>query len=176
LLGGHFAVPSAIQLPLRAYNPDRRDFVLAGLFRTAEAKIQKAEAVREKQRQNVIPKFLHITGNGTLGAVVRAPSVERASREWMLAELDAQIASGEQTNLQAITQVEQLEEAGKKESAKWKELATGAVELQRKLSVLQARRDCLAARQESLAHPKNQRDQPQKKLSRGGESVGSSGN
>jgi len=59
---------------------------------------------------------------------------------------------------------EQTRGAGKKESAKWKELATGAVELQRKLSVLQARRDCLAARQESLAHPKNQRGQPQKKL------------
>jgi hypothetical protein len=164
LLGGHFAIPDSVKLPIRAYNPDGRGFVVAGLLSAGEAKIQKAEAARQKQRQEVLPKLLQLLGNRWLDAVIRAPSVERACREWMLADLDARLASGEQMNLRSVTKIEHLEDAGKKESTKWKELATNTVEVQRKLAVLQAQRGCLGARHEMLAQAKNQREPAAKKL------------
>jgi hypothetical protein len=90
--------------------------------------------------------------------------LDRGSAEWILADFNAQIASCEQKILQSITEVEKLEDTGKKDSPNWKSLAIHVTEMQRKLAIWKARRDRLAAQQEISSLPKNKRDPAAKKL------------
>jgi hypothetical protein len=145
LLGGHFAVSDSIKLPPRAFNPDGRDFVKTDLIRAAEKKVINAEAAQEKARrkaaqekakQKVDPFSLQFPSFSLF-------STSRA--DWQISAWDADIARCEETILRLIVQAEKLEEIGKKDAPEWKAAATHAVEEQRKLALLQARRSYLVA-------------------------------
>ena len=62
-----------------------------------------------------------------------------------LAEANVPLAELSRTTLEAVLRVEQLEDAGKKDTDEWTKAATAAMQLQRRLALETARRDLLAA-------------------------------
>ncbi|MFT5465775.1 MAG: hypothetical protein ACI8UO_000871 [Verrucomicrobiales bacterium] len=92
-LGGAFE-PKEIELPLEAWQPDRREFVRAELIAQAEAKLEGATA-----------------------------ELERAAAESELEVLNAQIA------------IEDLEDAGKKDTPEWETAAKALFVLQRETNL-----------------------------------------
>ncbi len=164
VLGGRFETPNSVSLPLSAYCPDKRDFVVANLLVDGEQKIRNTEAARTKVRQRAILGSLSFMDSPLLRTLAILPGIQQVSNESMLSDLDAQIAISERSTLQAVTTAEKLEERGKKESAEWKQFATQATSLQRKLALLQARRALLASRLESRFQTTEKKPEAAKKI------------
>jgi hypothetical protein len=122
-LGGTLS-PTAIKLPFSAYAPEKRDFVVKQVITASEAGIKLAE-----------------------------DKLTKAAKGDELLEADLQLAKVRHAALLATLQVEQIEDAGKKDSEEWKKAAGAAVQAQRQQAVLEARKSLLAARKE-LAEPK----------------------
>jgi hypothetical protein len=163
-LGGHFDLLNTVSLPLTAYCPDRRDFVVMDSLHAAELKIRQAEAAQQKARQRAIIGFLPLLGSRLPGTLGLLPTLHQIEVAEMLADLDAQIAVSEQRTLRASTAVEKLEENGKKDSPEWKQLAIEATKSQKELALLQARRELLAAQHEAWTQGKEKKAEAIKKI------------
>jgi hypothetical protein len=163
-LGGRFAVDHPISLPPSDYCPDKRDFVVADTFRAGEQKIRTAEAARETARQKAILGFVQLLPPASPAAIAQLPTVQRAAFDWTVADLNFQIAVCEKTALHEVTRTEKLEDMGRKGSAEWKSAAIQTADLQKKLSLLQAKHGLLTARYDLSWQPMNKRAEGAKKV------------
>ncbi|HEV2945909.1 MAG TPA: DUF1549 and DUF1553 domain-containing protein, partial [Gemmataceae bacterium] len=164
LLGGQFAFSIPIQLPVGAYRPDRRDFVVADLLQAGEQKIRVAEASRQAARQKAALIPFQLLQGRFLEVMTILPAAHRASYDWSLAELDAQIAVSGQAALRAVMEADKLDDERQERFFEWKEAANQAADRQRILAVLQARRALLTARHEFWIQPKNKKKEGAEKI------------
>ncbi len=147
VLGGNFTQPESIQLPLTAYSPDKRDFVAGDSLRAGEETIHNARKALDKARREASKAILDALFDRPLQMAVRLGGSWNVLDAFSLAELDVQIAEGKQAALTAAVRAEKLEDAGQNGSEEWKKVATDASNKQRKLAVLEARRNLVALRQ-----------------------------
>ncbi|MBI1901196.1 MAG: DUF1553 domain-containing protein [Planctomycetia bacterium] len=115
--------PEAVPLPLLAYAPHKRAFVVEEDLAAAGQAIEKAREAK--------------------GAA------EKAGKDTALPELDFAVAERRQASLAATVEIEKFEDAGKKEAEpqKWEELARAVLVAQRQLALAEAQRGKLAAQQ-----------------------------
>src|SRR5207253_11319304 len=101
VLGGRYDVTNSISLPLSAYCPDRRDFVVSDTLRAGERKIHLAQTKRQKAQQRAIIGFLLLLGSHLPGTLGLLPTIHQKLAEEILANLDAQITVCEHRSLRA---------------------------------------------------------------------------
>jgi hypothetical protein len=149
-LGGGFPEVEPVELPLAARAPDRRPFVVRETLAESERKVAQAERAAVFAQRRAIAVTVP-------EAVVLSPlSLAVARRTGDAAELarqDAAIAADRHAALDAVLQVEAIEDAGDGKSAAWKAAAEATVVAQRKLAASEARRN-LFAHERGLAPPK----------------------
>src|SRR5207244_3662577 len=90
VLGGRFETPNLVSLPLSAYCPDKRDFVVADLMLAGEQKIRNSETVRAKARPRALVASLPLVDNHLLRTLAFLPGMRQVSSEALLSDLDAQ--------------------------------------------------------------------------------------
>jgi hypothetical protein len=140
-----------IVLPLTAYCPDKRDFVVKeSLAATAET-VRKAKEKLPAACWAAARAVASTLSPTPLGAASRMAAIQPALDALASAELDLALAEASHAALVAVLGVEHLEDAGKKDSAEWKRAATEAANLQRQMAVLEARKGVVAARQARVA-------------------------
>lgn len=142
-LGGKPFRVEEVKLPVVAYAPDKRDFVVAETLASAEADVAKARKALEAARD------------------------AKMTDKIAIAELDLDSAEARSAAIKAIVQAEKLADAGKKDSEDWKMAATEAVIAQRKQALAVAKRNVLGI----TAPPKGKQDpkktdDPQKALAK----------
>jgi hypothetical protein len=120
-LGGVYKV-EAVTLPKGASQPDRRAFVIAETLQASADAVAKAKADAEAARRNLL----------------RIDVLEQA-------ELELTLAETRHAALVAVLRVEELEDAGKKNTPEWTTVATEATRNAPKTAVAQARRNLFAA-------------------------------
>ena len=121
VLGGKPFQVQEVKLPLGAYAPDKRDFVIAETLAAAEANAVKERQALESARNAKMPDAI------------------------ALAELNLQAAETKLAAVTAIVRAEKFANAGKKDSEEWKKAATDAVIAQRKQAIADARKNLIAA-------------------------------
>jgi hypothetical protein len=146
LKGAEFHV-RPVSLPRNAYCPEKQDHVVKDTLVAGEAAIQQARAQRTTAQRNFARVALAPIGHTALGTLVRLAAIEKAERLVQLADLEVEIAEVRQAALQAVLKVEQLEDAGKKDSPEWKQAAETTQAQQRKLAVAEARKKLQLAQQ-----------------------------
>jgi hypothetical protein len=112
-----------IDLPARAAHPDRRAFVRADLLAESQKSLEEASK-----------KYAPIRDNEKL-----------SPRQRSEAEAALALAEAKASALPSLLKAEELEDAGKKDSAEWKTAARDAVIRQRHAAVAQASFDLIAA-------------------------------
>jgi len=145
VLGGSALKVAAVSLPLGAYAPDKRAFVIKDTIVASEAIISNARAALATARRNTsvataAPLAAHAVPVG------QVPLLQRVFDTLVLAELDLAAAEGRHAALLAVLDVEKLEDAGKLNSPEWKEAAIAANAAQRKAALFDARKSTAAAR------------------------------
>jgi hypothetical protein len=122
ILGGSLEI-KAVKLPVVAAHPDRVGFMRAALLAEGKAALEEARK-----------KFGPIKDNDKLSA--------RQHRE---AEIGLALGQAKQNSLVAVLRAEELEDAGRKETAEWKSAAREALVAQRQLAVTQGTSDLITA-------------------------------
>src|SRR5262249_27657910 len=146
-LGGRQVAIQSIALPLAAYRPDKREFVIADALNQSEIAIASAGPVLAAARPNGIRTAAQFLGSKPLQAAVDLAAMQRTLNQVATAELDLALTQARHEALAAIIQAERLEDSGKKDSAEWRQTAMSASHCQRKLAVLEAGRQVLQARE-----------------------------
>jgi hypothetical protein len=127
-LGGSKLVIEPVKLPLLAYLPDKREFVVQETLAASAASIQAARAQLARGRKPSGPQV--------------------AQEQGCLAELDVAVAEARHDALVAVLHVEKLEDVGtqQKDPVAWKQAATKAATVQRRLALVEGKRNQTAAR------------------------------
>ncbi len=153
-LGGAFS-PEPVTLPRAAYAPDRRDFVLKETLAASADAVTKAKQALTAARAETEKVTAQATRRHPLAAAVAVVSAHKTFEALALAELDTSLAEAKHEALTLVLRVEELEEAGKKDSPEWKQAATETLRKQRAAALLQARRNLAAANQGGRAGAKD---------------------
>jgi hypothetical protein len=153
LFGGHFQLSDSIQLPLTAYCPDKKDFVVADTIRAGEEADRQARGALDKARREASLAILRALPGEGLSALINLGGSQKVLDTFALADLDLRVAQVRQIALVAAIEAERLEDAGRKDSEEWKRIATETTVQQRKLAVLEAQRNLLALRQVHRLQP-----------------------
>jgi hypothetical protein len=159
-LGGRPIRIEPINLPLTAYRPGKREFVIRETLQASKAKIEQARARR-------VAAYTHSTEaiSAALGLpAVSRPALEAYWNEAAGADLELAVAEADDRALGATIQVEQFEDAGKKGSSKWQAAATLACTLQRRQAVAKARWEVWQHRQALPTTPNAKRAESTKRL------------
>jgi len=127
ILGGKPFHAEPVNLPVGAYAPDKRDFVIAETLVVAAADVAKTRQALQTARSS-----------GTADAAA-------------LAELELASAEAHKAAFEATIRADKLADAGQKDSEAWKKAATEALAAQRRQAVAEARRNLMAARQPQKA-------------------------
>jgi hypothetical protein len=151
-LGGHFAVPEPVKLPPTAYAPNKRDFVIREEVAASKATVARLEAELKRHE-----------GLRLLDPSHPVAQLGEELDSWSLALQELHLAIAQHTALMAVLRVEQLEDAGHKDSAEWKQAATAAAAAQREVAVVQARRNLAAAGLAERKAPVNGRAEASRK-------------
>jgi hypothetical protein len=139
-LGGGTLAVKPVALPRAAWAPDNRGFVVQETLAASAETVKTAERVWQTV-------YLQAYAASALATQPRAEAragamlghlVLQNSLRWATLELAAARAKHEA--LVAVVAVEALEEAGKRDGAVWKEMATLTVKLQRQAAVAEAQR------------------------------------
>jgi hypothetical protein len=162
-LGGSFHV-EPVNLPRDAYEPDHRGFVVRETVAAAEEAARKARAAVKPARRHATCAVGALIGSETMRLVAGVPGVLRAVTSLDLAETDAALAEARQQALTVVLQTEALEDAGKKDSAEWKQTATEAGRIQRQAALWEARRNLIAAKLAFDAAPAKGRAEAAKRI------------
>jgi hypothetical protein len=133
-LGGKYSVHS-VSLTPGATIPDKRDFV------TRETIAASAEAVRlARQARDTAPPAATISKAATwFDRVLASARTARSNEIRLLADLGLQAAEARHEALLAVLHVEQLADAGKKDSPEWKKAALDTTALQRRAALAEAK-------------------------------------
>jgi hypothetical protein len=140
-----------VDLPLTAYCPDKRSFVVGETVAAHENAVAAARSAHTNARVNGARAVAQLLGVGLPATVTRLAGVSRALDALALAELDVPLAEMRLAALRATIHAEELEDAGKKDSPEWRQAATAADAVQKRLAVLEARRALLALKQAGQA-------------------------
>src|SRR5262249_6420023 len=132
-----------VKLSKKAQRPDRRGFVINETIAEAERAVKAAETASSRSNPPVL-ELIQPLGHPFIVATVFARYREGS----LLVDLDLELARTRFQALKAVLLAESWEEDGHKESPEWKRAATGAMSLQRKVAVVEARRNMLLAGQE----------------------------
>ena len=163
-LGVRFPDVAAVTLPLSAYAPDKREFVIKETIAASQANVVKARAALAAARKTVADAAAVALNPEPLSATLGGFALQRLFDALAVAEADAMLAETRHAALLATIQAEQLEDAGKKDSPEWKDAATAATIAQRKQAVAEARRNLLAAQQTHRAGAPASRPELAKKV------------
>lgn len=144
-LGGTFSKIDAVNLPLAAYAPEKRDFVIQQTIATSEAAIKTAVQTLDKLK--VASAVSYLISNRPFAALGVFSIANRVAEGLSLTDIEVALAQSRHAALLATLRAENLEDAGKKESEDGKKAAIEAVLAQRKQSVLEARKALLVAQQ-----------------------------
>jgi Protein of unknown function (DUF1553)/Protein of unknown function (DUF1549) len=162
-LGGHFPKVGPVPLPPAASSPDKRAFVLRETVQASETAISKGRETLQGAKEDAARAAASVLAAGAL----QTPgwgAVQKALDALALAELDAPLAEARYAALLLVLRVEELEDASQKDSEEWKQAATETALAQRKLAVLDARRNLLAAQQAFRVAPEKTRADAAKKV------------
>ncbi len=148
-LGGRPIHIEPINLPPTAYRPDKQEFVVRETLQASKAKIEQARAKRIAA---------HTRSAESVVAALGLPALSRPGLQpyWNQAaggDLELALAEADHRALEAMIHVEQLEDAGKKDSAEWPAAATLACTLERQQAVAKARWEVWQARQALTTTP-----------------------
>jgi hypothetical protein len=162
-LGGQSPNIKPVALPLAASCPDKRPFVVQETVVSSEAAIGQARMALAAARRAVLPAIGQAVAADGWQLLLRVPALQKSLNSVLLAEMDVPLAEARHKSLIATIRAEQLEDGGKRSSPDWTAAATEAVHLQRRLALLEARRNLLAARQAAaFAAPKTKVDSRKK--------------
>jgi hypothetical protein len=126
--------------------------------------VSKAKAALGPARRATVPAVVPVLFDAPLSSVVRLAAVQKPLDALTLADLDAHLAEARHAALTAILRTEDLEEAGKNDSAEWKQAATETLRAQRQTALLEAQRNLLLARQALAVAPEKTRPEATKKV------------
>jgi len=148
IFGANWAV-EPVSLPLTARNPDRRDFVWSETLAASKMDLAKARSARERALRfayasPILPPDLP-------SAVFAVTRLTRSQGILALANAEIALAEAKQEALAAVIRAEELEDAGQKDSAEWKKVATAATAAQRAAALLEGNRNLLQGEQELAA-------------------------
>ena len=148
--GSPFPEIAPVPLPRGAVFPDQRDFVIDDILNEAGEDLAKTQnAIQQKIVQGVVP-LVEVEPYRRLLAL----ALTRKPREELpLAVLDAQLAQAKAEALQKVLAVEALEDKGIKEGDAWKQAATAAALIQRRVALLDAQKKIALAQQKLAALP-----------------------
>lgn len=147
ILGGGPLKIEPVALPVIAYAPDKREFVIQETLAASAATIPQARQALTAARRTVAGRLMVRVIANPLEAVGLVASFPMANEPAALAELDVLLAETKHEALTAVIRAEQLEDTGQKDSAEWTKPAQAAASWQRKQAVLEARKLVLQARQ-----------------------------
>jgi hypothetical protein len=164
LLGGPNLLIEPVKLPVAAYLPDKREFVIQETLAASKANIVKAQQAVEAARRTVATALAQALVDEPLRAALRLRGAEKALDALVLAELDLPLADWRDAALISSIQAERLEDAGKKDWQEWKTAAIAAGWAQRKATMLEARRNLLTAKQNLRVAPDKQKTDALKKV------------
>jgi hypothetical protein len=146
ILGGKFVLSKPLKLPLAAFAPDCRDFVRREESHAAQANVARLRAEwRAIDRAPRIRAAAAIPGQNPLSVAATLVLEKKNFDSLTLAQVELELAEAQQSALAAVLHVEKLEEGGKKGSVKWKPAALAAAAAQRRIALVQARRNLVAA-------------------------------
>jgi len=141
-LGGRFEV-QPVKLPVAAYAPDKRAFVI-------EDSLREAARLVEQKREGFIRRGLAFAP-GRPAWSYAAPLLDpKAQAEILRADVEWAAAAAKQTALHKVLAVEKLEDAGVKEGPKWEDAARATVAAQREAARLEAWQKLLAAKKSAV--------------------------
>jgi hypothetical protein len=151
LLGGPPLSIQPVKLPLAAYAPDKRPFVIEETLAAADKAAKEASLKLGVARNGLADAEQTLSRSPQPSPEARAGAAA-ARQELELAELTAAAAEQRAAALRAVLRVEQLEDAGgkEKEPETWRQAATAAALAQRQQALADARLARLTA-QRALA-------------------------
>ncbi|HEX8202099.1 MAG TPA: DUF1549 and DUF1553 domain-containing protein, partial [Isosphaeraceae bacterium] len=162
-LGGTLRVDPVV-LPRPAWDPDRRDFVIADDLAANAAKVAEARKAWDAARRDAAARLRPILSRAAIPARTAVAEAIRAIEALSLAAVDRSLAEARHTALAAAVRAEALEDAGRKDSEDWTRAATEAARAQRQVALLDARRQLLGARRERRSAPAAARAAADKKV------------
>jgi hypothetical protein len=146
-LGGPPLRIQPIALPQMAYRPDKRAFVIQETLEASAASVAKLRARLIEARFRAAGEMVQSLSLHPLPALLRSALTSKALNDVAFDELYAQMVEVRHSALAAAIRAEELEDAGKKDTAEWRRVAESASRLQRRQSVLGARALVVLARQ-----------------------------
>jgi hypothetical protein len=164
MLGGKFLAAGDVKLPPDAYAPDHRGFVIQEDLEAARAKVGQLRNAWNAAAQPMRVTAASLLRQPVFSAAARLVAERTDLERLALAQLEKDLAEAQLTALAAVIEAERLEDAGRKDSPEWKRAAGAAVAAQRKLAVVQARRNLLLARQAKAAGAAKPKAAPTQKL------------
>jgi hypothetical protein len=163
-LGGAEIDIAAVNLPLAAYCPDKREFVVAEEVAAVNAAIAAARAGWDTARRRLAVAVAQAVGLQPLAPNARLAQVKNLADALAVADLRLAMTEGKARALRAAIAADRLEDAGKRDTPEWQKAATEAVKLQGRLAVLEARYNLAAARLSLPAQPPAKRAEEGKKI------------
>jgi hypothetical protein len=145
-LGGRPLAIRPIALPLTAYRPDKREFVLRETLELEAGRIISAKADLARARSDAASEVARALAPP---AIVAAPHLASVSRVWTQIErfeVGLALTEAQHAALVPTVRAEQLEDSGKKGSPEWEQAAVTASRMQRREKVAAARAALLHAR------------------------------
>jgi hypothetical protein len=137
-LGGKFEV-QPIKLPVAAYAPDKRSFVV-------EDSLREATRLVEQKRFEHLRHALTMSPGRASWAYVAPALHPRLKRDAELVSADFEHAAAKQMALHKVLAVERLEDAGTKQGPAWEDAARATVAAQRDAARLEALKNLLAGK------------------------------
>jgi hypothetical protein len=137
-LGGHFPAVEAVRLPQAAYAPDKREFVIRETLAAAQRELTQARSSLQPVGRGALPVLAGTVCGGPMEILGRLAAARKTLDGLTLAQMDSRLAEARLASLQAVLQVEKLEDAGQKGTAPWKQAALAASAAQRQAAVLEA--------------------------------------
>ncbi len=162
-LGGTYRL-EPMKLPPGAVCPEKRDFVVR---ESIAASAKQVEAMRhalasvKTQEAAAAAHLLHFLGYSTLANL---PSALKSLALMQIRELDLPQAETKHAHLLATIDAERLEDSGQQNTPAWKNAATKALQAQRALAVIEAKRKLLGLRLAAFDAPKKQTPAQREKL------------
>jgi len=140
VLGGSVLKVEPVKFSLTSYTPDKREFVVHETLAASQAEIANSQDALEKSIRDAAIALARAVGANTLS---RLPLTQSTLESLQIAQVNAELAKAQYAALSVTIRAEQLEEAGKKDTAEWKQAATAATIAQRKTAVLQNKQQLL---------------------------------
>lgn len=153
-LGGKFGPIEVIALPRQVFDPDRQPFVIEETLTASRDAISRARQALDTPRRNATRAIAAVVGSrGAESEVLLSALLHQVLSPLEVAQLELLLAEARHAQLLATLRAEELEVCKKKDTPEWKQAATEATRHARDATLLEARRNLLAAHQAERAAP-----------------------